>query len=179
MTIYIKKVLADHKEWLTTGKGARANLFGADLRSANLFGADLRSANLFGADLRSADLFGADLRSADLFGANLRSADLRSADLSGANLFGADLRSADLRSADLSGANLFDANLSGRKPLFADTERNYVLYVISEAKDGPRFIAGCRNFTYDEAITHWSTKSIQPDYIAAINKYIQSTKGEV
>ena len=87
-------------------------------------------ANLYGADLRSADLYGADLRRADLGDANLRSADLRSADLYGANLYGADLRSADLgdanlRRADLGDANLGDANLgdagklTGDRPYFA------------------------------------------------------------
>ena len=41
--------------------GERANLYGADLRSANLYGADLSGANLSGANLRSANLSGADL----------------------------------------------------------------------------------------------------------------------
>ena len=50
---------------------AKADLGGADLRSANLYGANLGSANLGGADLRSANL-----RSANLYGADLRSANL-------------------------------------------------------------------------------------------------------
>ena len=95
-----------------------ADLYGADLRSANLYGADLRSANLYGAnlygaDLRSANLYGADLRSADLYGADLRSANLYGADLRSANLYGADLRSANLYGADLRSANLYGANLYG------------------------------------------------------------------
>ncbi|MBB5664792.1 hypothetical protein GGE68_002989 [Rhizobium leguminosarum] len=74
----------------------KADLYGADLRSADLYGADLRSA-----DLRSADLYGANLRSANLYGADLYGADLRSADLYGADLYGANLRSANLYGADL------------------------------------------------------------------------------
>ena len=93
-----------HTKWLNDEEGGeRADLSGADLRSADLSGANLRSA-----DLRSDDLSGANLRSA-----NLRSADLRSANLSGADLSGANLRSADLSGANLSGANLRSADLSG------------------------------------------------------------------
>ena len=62
----------------------KANLTGANLRSADLYGADL-----YGANLRSADLYGANLRSADLTGADLYGANLRSADLYGADLYGA------------------------------------------------------------------------------------------
>ena len=82
---------------------------------ANLYGADLRSANLGSADLRSANLYGADLRSANLYGANLRSANLRSADLRSANLVDADLRSANLYGADLGDAG----KLTGDRPYFA------------------------------------------------------------
>ena len=64
----------------------RANLSGANLRSA-----DLRSANLSGANLSGADLTGANLIGDDLSGANLIGADLIGADLTGANLIGADL----------------------------------------------------------------------------------------
>jgi uncharacterized protein YjbI with pentapeptide repeats len=102
---------------------SRADLSGADLRSANLCGADLsgaylrsaylRSANLCGADLRSANLWGADLSGADLCGADLRSAVLCGADLSGADLSGAYLRSADLSGANLRGANLRSAKNIG------------------------------------------------------------------
>lgn len=75
----LKKILDDHKLWLTKKGGVRANLRGADLRGANL-----RGANLIGADLRGANLFKADLRGADLSGADLSGANLRGADLSGA-----------------------------------------------------------------------------------------------
>jgi hypothetical protein len=104
----LKEILDKHRKWyIGDNGGERANLSGADLRSADLSGADLCGANLSGADLcganlRSADLSGADLSGADLSGAYLYGAYLRSADLSGANLSG----------ADLSGANLTDTLLS-------------------------------------------------------------------
>jgi len=87
---------------------------------------------------------------------------LRSANLSSAYLSGADLYDADLR----------DANLSSRKPLFADIKRHYVLYVFPETKDGPVFIAGCRNFNSEQAIKHWTEVSKQPEYVVAIKKYL-------
>ena len=78
------------------------------------------------------------------------------------------------KKADLSGANLRHANLSGRVFIYADTIRQYILYVIEA--DVTMFIAGCRTFTYSEAIDHWTTESIQPEYIAAIRNYIESKK---
>ena len=96
-----KEILESHGKWLNDDGDIRADLHGADLRSADLHGADLH-----GADLRSADLHSADLRDADLRGADLRSAYLRSADLRSADLCGADLRGADLLRADLCGADL-------------------------------------------------------------------------
>ena len=109
-------------------------------------GVDLKiepRANLSGADLREADL-----REANLRGADLRGADLREADLRGANLRGADLRGANLRGADL--AIVKDVIDGGQR------------------QDGYRFIgwiknnelqirAGCRDFTREEAYTHWRT----------------------
>ena len=71
----IKKIIKEHEEWLKgTGKGARANLRGADLCEADLCGTDLREADLREANLREANLRGADLREANLCGANLREA---------------------------------------------------------------------------------------------------------
>jgi hypothetical protein len=61
---------------LAAAINAKANLYGADLRSANLYGADLRSANLYGADLGGANLGGANLGGANLGGANLGGANL-------------------------------------------------------------------------------------------------------
>ncbi|MER5325836.1 pentapeptide repeat-containing protein [Streptosporangium roseum] len=85
----------------------RANLDGADLRSAKLLYADLRSAKLRNADVRNADLTGAILAGADLTRADLSGAILAGeADLTGTNLAGADLTEADLSGADLTGADL-------------------------------------------------------------------------
>jgi hypothetical protein len=82
----IQEVLKNHKIWVETGRGERANLHGANLHGANLCGADLCWANLRGVDLCGADLREADLRWADLNGADLREANLHRADLCGANL---------------------------------------------------------------------------------------------
>ncbi len=109
----IKEILGQHKEWLATRHGARADLNGAILRGADLCCADLSDANLRRADLSDAFLSGANLRRADLRDADLRSADLRSADLTHADLRDADLRSADLTHADMRGTNLSGADMRG------------------------------------------------------------------
>ena len=77
----LQGVLAEHKKWLLSDGGKRADLRDADLRGAYLQRADLQGAYLRGADLRDADLRGADLRDADLRGADLQGADLQGADL--------------------------------------------------------------------------------------------------
>ena len=102
----LNKVLEDHKLWLKSEGGYKANLHcanleGANLHCADLYRADLRSANLYCADLYCANLCGANLRGANLHCANLRSADLYRADLRGANLHCANLWGANLRGADL------------------------------------------------------------------------------
>jgi hypothetical protein len=99
---------------------SRANLSGANLRSAYLSGANLSGANLRSAYLSGADLSGAYLSGANLSGADLSGAYLSGAYLSGANLSGAYLSRADLSRAYLSGANLSGANLSGADLRSAD-----------------------------------------------------------
>ena len=47
--IDLRRVQADHAEWLYVGTGKRANLRGANLRGANLSWADLSRAYLRGA----------------------------------------------------------------------------------------------------------------------------------
>jgi hypothetical protein len=90
-TKQLQYILEQHKLWLFSDDGKRADLSNADLRGADLRGADLCSANLRGADLRGAILSNAALYSASLCGADLRGADLCNADLSNANLSGAKL----------------------------------------------------------------------------------------
>ena len=77
----LKIVLEQHRLWLDSNGGKRADLRGVDLQRADLEGANLRYANLQGANLRYANLQGADLRYVDL-----RYVDLQGADLRGANL---------------------------------------------------------------------------------------------
>jgi len=151
----LDKILAKHAAWLRgESEGQWANLREANLREANLSGADLWGANLSGA--------------------NLRGADLSKANLCGADLSGTDLCGANLSGTDLCGANLSGANFSGRIPLYADTARRYVLYVLPEVRDGPRFIAGCRNFSAAEALSHWGPESPyhQPKYVGAIKQWL-------
>ena len=63
----LDEILKLHKMWLNNEEGGkRANLFGADLRSADLSCANLRSADLSGADLSCANLRSADLSCANL-----------------------------------------------------------------------------------------------------------------
>ena len=113
----LQEILKNHREWVTTSGGIRADLRGADLSRAYLIDADLSDANLRGADFRGADFRGADLSRADL-----SDADLSDADLSRAYLIDADLSDANLRGADLSGADLSYTNLSGVKNLLKPIE---------------------------------------------------------
>ena len=106
----LKRILADHREWLDTRfekdvRGKRADLSRADLQGANL-----ERANLQGANLKRANLQGANLTVA-----NLERADLRDANLERAILFGANLQRASLSGANLQGAGLIYANLAWRR----------------------------------------------------------------
>jgi uncharacterized protein YjbI with pentapeptide repeats len=89
-------ILEQHRLWLRSEGGSKANLRDADLGDVNLRYADLGDVNLRYANLRGANLYGANL-----YGADLRDADLGGADLRDVNLQGADLRDADLRDANL------------------------------------------------------------------------------
>ena len=90
--------------------------------------------------------------------------------LSGANLSGANLAGADLFGANLSGANLSGASLykiaSGRM-IHMDISRQYILCMLQ--CDVVYYVAGCRTFTYEQAIHHWTNVSVQPEYVKAIN----------
>ena len=109
-------------------------------------------------DFRGAYLSGANLRGANLRGANLRGAYLSGAYLSGANLSGADLRGAYLYGADLSGANLRGADLGNQWIIQGGTRADgYQFMLTNFTNAGVRVKAGCRNFTWDEAIAHWTT----------------------
>ena len=55
----------------------------------------------------------------------------------------------------------------------------HALYVLPEVADGPRFVAGCRNFTTAEAGEHWGSHSSrhQPGYFAAIDAWLSVKDG--
>lgn len=128
-----------------------------------------------GADLSGANLTGANLIGADLSGANLSGANLTEANLFDANLFGANLTGANLTRANLIGATLTDADLTGADGVVSVQFdwRGYQLVVWQ--KDGVRmFLAGCKSFTYDEAIAHWGGDKYPVEkrgqqYVAAVN----------
>ena len=70
----------------------------------------------------------------------------------------ANLRDADLRDADLHGADLHGADLRGATvPLMNFDKRGYTLHIRFNKKI--LFIAGCRKFTFEEAIEHWGSES--------------------
>jgi len=77
----LNKILKEHKLWIASVGGAKA-----DFSNADLTGANLRNADLTGANLRNVDLTGANLRGANLEGVNLKGATLKGVDLRGANI---------------------------------------------------------------------------------------------
>ena len=169
----LKKILDDHKTWLSVEGGQRAYLRWADLRGADLRGADLQGAYLQEADLQEADLRWADLRGADLRGADLRGADLRGANLQGAylqeaDLQEADLRWADLRGADLRGADLRGANLQGAEGIFqfgpVDTSGR-ICYAVKH-ENGWMINAGCFWGSVDELEKMVNESHKSPVYLA-------------
>jgi len=111
------------------------------------------------ADLSGADLSWANLREANLSWANLSWANLREANLREANLREANLREADLHGADLSGADLHGADLSGAKNFYllpVQDRRGHAFAHAINTDGGWRIRAGCRDYSIDEALEHWS-----------------------
>ena len=56
-------------------------------------------------------------------------------------------------------------------PIYRDIERGYEL-VVDNRNSGVRFIAGCRNFSAEEALEHWGIDRPQPMYVAAIKRWL-------
>jgi uncharacterized protein YjbI with pentapeptide repeats len=141
----MRDIIAEYKNGIRDFSGAY--LRGADLGGAHLGGAHLRGADLGGASLRGASLGGADLGGADLGGASLRGADLRGADLGGASL----------RGVSLGGAYLYGANLGNQWIVQGGTRSDGYQFMLTNFTDeGVRVKAGCRNFTWAQAIAHWT-----------------------
>jgi hypothetical protein len=82
----LKEILKQHRLWIETNgvQGTRADLSGANLKSAYITGADLRGASLTGANLTDANLRGASLTGANLEDTNLTGANLEDTNLTGA-----------------------------------------------------------------------------------------------
>jgi len=127
----------------------------ANLQNVDLRGADLQNAYLQYADLQYADLQYADLQNADLHGANLQYADLQNADLQNANLQYVNLQNAE---------NLWDANLGNQWIVQGGIRKDGYQFILTNFKgEGVRVKAGCRNFTWNKAITHWTKRRSSDD----------------
>ncbi len=110
----LKKILEDHKIWLTDQtKGKRADLSFANLSSADLSFANLRYANLLFENLRYA---------------NLRFADLSFADLRSANLSSAHFSYANLRYANLSSAKALKSSIDCLSEMFKKNKSGFIVY---------------------------------------------------
>jgi uncharacterized protein YjbI with pentapeptide repeats len=150
-------------ESLANADLSNANLAYADLSYQDLSNANLSNANLFNADLSCTNLAGANLAGANLAGANLSCADLSCANLPNANLSNANLSYADLARANLAGANLACtnlacANLAGVDFIDAGVDQRGYTFRATRV-DGIWVIqAGCRRFTVEGAVVHWSER---------------------
>ena len=125
----IAAVLAEHKLWLESKGGKRANLADANLADANLVGANLSGANLVGANLGGADLGGANLADAVLVGANLGG-------------------------AYLVGAKINDKTAIGI--LRRATRSDSYEFFLWHCKEGYFIKAGCRFLDMEAARQHWT-----------------------
>ena len=160
-----------------------ANLSYADLRNA-----DLSYTNLSCVNLKNADLSFVNLYKANLYLSNLTNVDLSSVNLSNTNLSYADLTKADLYKANLKNATLKNTDFTNTNvenaiiPCMEFDPRGYILHIKYDKE--LRLITGCRNFTYTEAINHWSSndypdKMIGRLYVKNINKIMQDYNGQV
>lgn len=135
------------------------------LHEANFFAARLAEAKLHNVRARQADFNGCLLRDSQMNNSNFEncnftSASLVSCDLYGSRLWGCDLSHADLTFANLTKTKLRYAQLFGTVGVrsMAFDHRGYQL--VQWSMNGVRmFNAGCRCFTYQEAINHWGTKA--------------------
>ncbi len=153
----LDRILSEHAQWLRDpSTGRRADLNCADLTGANLSRANLTGANLSRANLSDANLSRANLYCANLYCANLSRANLSDANLNCADLTGANLSDANLNCANLPRANLSRANLSGAAGVTYLTMTDHGYHVIAQKKDAWVIYAGCREFSVDEAVAHWS-----------------------
>jgi hypothetical protein len=73
--------------------------------------------------------------------------------------------------------NMFSDN--DQNHLYSDRARGYELIVRPGPK--PRFIAGCRFFTLEQALEHWGPGSLspQPKYIEAIEAWVAKQEATV
>ena len=133
----------------------------------HLSGAYLSGTNLSGADHSRAFHSGAELSGTYLNETNRSEANLSRTNLSGANLSGADLSGADLSETSLNRAK--GIKILGQDP------RGYIFYMINQ-EESYKIHAGCRWFTYDEAINHWSSRRHNESLTKEILLYVGMAK---
>ena len=126
---------------------SRPTALGRAVVQALAAGISLTSANLASANLAWANLAWANLASANLAWANLASANLAWANLAWANLAGANLSQANFANAVLGDNRILDGGLR------SDGWRFFLWW---DASRGWRIRAGCRDFSIEEARSHWS-----------------------
>jgi hypothetical protein len=74
-----------------------------------------------------------------------------------ANLAGANLAGANLAGANLAGANLAGANQISSRIINGGLRSDGYRFLLTRTEPGAwRIKAGCRNFTVDDGLKHWS-----------------------
>lgn len=128
----------------------------------------IRNRNLTGINLAGMQLVGIDFA-----GCNFQDADLRNTNLSKANL-----EECVFSRARMSGARVYEANVDGTS--FDDVDARYIgglilleldtwLVTAYRSSSGQlRIKAGCRNFSYEEAVEHWQDRDDRMEIRAAL-----------
>jgi uncharacterized protein YjbI with pentapeptide repeats len=136
---------------------------------AEFQGLNLSDWDFDGVDLREAKFSNCALKRASFNTANLCDAVFECCDLGNAEFYGANTSDTQFYGSDLCNVEFVGANLHSNTPIHLDLERGYILYAL-RAKH-VMFVAGCRCFRYDAAVSHWGAWRPQAAYVRAIRKY--------
>lgn len=157
--------LADLEKWVADG----VDLSGGDFTNADLTGRDLEGgkfndASFAGSDLSHGALYHADLCNADMRNTNLHCTGLEGAVLKGVNLTGAYMRDTHIKDTDFSACiGVVDAGTDDRGYHFIGVKQ----------RDGSWMVkAGCRWFSVDDAIDHWTHKENE-DALARVRRIME------
>lgn len=163
----VKKIISDHQLYRESDgyKGTIGDLSGYDLSGMNL-----SYINFIDMKLSDTRLHGTSFYACNLSWVNFTGASFDNTCLSDTMCRYTNFEDAELRETDFGGAYLAGNSACA---IYTDYYRGYTLSVIKDCVNGPLFVAGCRMFTYDEAIKHWGGRERhQPAYVEAINHYI-------